>query len=178
MAVLSFNAVGFAAHYSKHGDWAFDYALKLSESSGMQLNVFHFLSDPYDKSENEYERLAHRELEKIAIQKEKELRLYYDKRSGEYLKVGFRVCYDRSWTELHRCLLIREFQVLVLGYTEFNAYFARYPIEEFAEKFISPVVLVGPDRPDQFFLNHQAVQLVDKLGLENKEWIELEAVTA
>jgi hypothetical protein len=46
MAVLSFNAVGFAAHYSKHGDWAFDYALKLSESSGMQLNVFHFLSDP------------------------------------------------------------------------------------------------------------------------------------
>jgi len=178
MAALTFNAVGFAAHYSKQGDWAFDYALKLSESAKMQLNVFHFLSDPYDPSDNDYEKLAYKELEQIAIQKEKELRFYYDQRAGEYLKVGFRVCYDKSWTELHRCLLIREFQVLVLGYPQFGSHFAKYAIEEFAEKFISPVVLVGPDSPDQFFLNHQAVQLVDKLGLVNKNWIELEAVTA
>ncbi len=176
MAVLAFNAVGFAAHYSKQGDWAFDYALKLSEKSGMQLNVFHFLSDPYDPYDTDYKKMDPKKVEDIAVQKEKELRIYYDKRAGEYLKVGFRVCYDKSWTELHRCLLIREFQVLVLGYPEFGAYFAKYPIEEFAEKFISPVVLVGPDSPDQFFLNHQAVQLVDKLGLEDKQWSELEAI--
>lgn len=178
MAVLTFNAVGFAAHYSKQGDWAFDYALKLSEDSGLKLNVFHFLSDPYDPSANDPENMDHSKLEEIAVKKEKDLRLYYDQRAGEYLNVGFRVCYDKSWTELHRCLLIREFQVLVLGYPEYGAYFAKYPIEEFAEKFISPVVLVGPDSPDQYFLNHQAVQLIDKLGLKDKQWSELEAVTA
>ena len=109
MAQPTYNAVGFCAHYSRQGDWAFDYALKLSQKSGMQLNVFHFLSDPYDITDTDIDALSHPEKEKIAITKEKELRLYYDTKAGEYLDVGFRVCYDRSWTELHRCLMVREF---------------------------------------------------------------------
>ena len=72
-----------------------------------------------------------------------------------------------SGLELHRCLVVREFQVLVLGHIHQGATFGRRPIEEFAEAFICPVVLVGPERPDQFRLNSPARLIVEKLGLES-----------
>ena len=111
MSIPTFNAVGFCAHYSKQGDWAFDLALELSKAHDVKLNVFHFLTDPFDPSDTRAQSLSHSELEKLAVEEEKKLRLYYDERAGEYLDVGFRVCYDNSWTELHRCLIIREFQL-------------------------------------------------------------------
>lgn len=169
MAIPTFNAVGFCAHYSKQGDWAFDLALRISQSQNLKLNVFHFLKDPYDPNDAGPERLSHLRLKKLAIVKEKELRLYYDHRAGEYLNVGFRICYDDSWTELHKCLMIREFQMLILGYTKRGAFFAKKPIEEFASNFISPVILVGPDDPKQFYLNSQAELLSFKLGISNEK---------
>ncbi len=170
MATPTFDAIGFCAHYSEQGDWAFDYALRLSRMHGFKLNVFHFLKDPYVPNDTQAENLSREEREKMAVEREKELRLYYDQRAGDYLDVGFRVCYDESWTELHRCLLIREFQVLVLGYPNFGAYFAKNPIEEFSEKFVTPVVLVGPERPDQFYLNHQAEFMIHKLDIPEGKW--------
>ena len=177
MAIPTYNAIGFCAHYSQQGDWAFDYALKLSEMSGFQLNVFHFLKDPYDPKDKGVENLNREQIETLAIEKEKKLRMYYDKRAGEYLKVGFRVCYDDSWTELHRCLIIREFQLLVLGYPEYGSTFAKIPIEEFAQKFISPVVLVGPEKSDQYWLNNSAMLLINKLELEQGNYKKLELAT-
>lgn len=178
MAIPTFNAIGFCAHYSKQGDWAFDCALKLTQELGIQLNVFHFLSDPYDMSDNSAEYMSYAEMEKLAIEKEKELRLYYDNKAGEYLNVGFRVCYDKSWTELHKCLLIREFQLLVLGYPDFGTNFGSKPIEEFADSFISPVILVGPDRPDQYYVNTQAALQMDILKLKIGGWSKIELENA
>jgi len=171
MAIPTFNAVGFCAHYSKQGDWAFDLALELSKAHNVKLNVFHFLTDPFDPNDTRAQKLSGSELEKLAVEEEKKLRLYYDERAGEYLDVGFRVCYDNSWTELHRCLIIREFQILVLGYTKKGAIFARKPIEEFADSFISPVILVGPDKPEQLFFNSRATLVADNLGL-NKDKLD------
>jgi hypothetical protein len=114
--------------------------------------------------------LSHSQIEKLAIQEEKKLRLYYDYRAGEFLNVGFRVCYNNSWTELHRCLLVREFQLLVLGYTKKGAFFGKKPIEEFADSFISPVILVGPDSPEQLFFNSRATLLTPNLGLDKENW--------
>ena len=176
MAIPTFNAVGFCAHYSKQGNWAFDVALKISKADNKRLNVFHFLNDPFEKNDTGVQNLSHPEIERLAIKKEKELRLYYDERAGEYLDVGFRVCYDNSWTELHRCLLAREFQLLVLPYIKKGALFAKKSIEEFADSFVSPVVLVGPDRPQQLSFNSRAVLLAPGLGLDKAEWIESEIV--
>ncbi len=176
MAVPTFNAVGFCAHYSKQGDWAFDVALELSKANNKRLNVFHFLNDPFDHNEIQIQNLSHSEIEQLAIKKEKELRLYYDNRAGEYLNVGFRVCYDNSWTELHRCLLVREFQLLVLAYTKKDAFFAGKTIKEFADSFISPVILVGPNRPEQLSFNSRAVLLAPSLGLDKEKWKESEIV--
>jgi hypothetical protein len=170
MAIPTLNAVGFCAHYSEQGDWAFDYALRLSETRKLTLNVFHFLGDPYSLERDTTATMSARERAALAIEREKELRLYYDRRAGDYLDVGFRLCEHAEWLELHRCLLVREFQVLVLGYVGPDATFGQRPIAEFAEAFVCPVVLVGPTRADEFYLNHQAQMIVDKLELKNAHW--------
>jgi hypothetical protein len=174
MTIPTLRSIGFCAHYSTAGDWAFHYALDLARKHSLQLNVFHFLCDPYDPGGNSLGCLPRGELEKIAIEKERELRMYYDERAGDYLDVGFRCCYDDSWKELHRCLLIQEFQLLVLAYPEPDAVFARKPIESFADHFVCPVVLVGPDRPDQHHLNSRAALLSDRLVGEHTEWKRIE----
>jgi len=170
MAVPTLDAIGFCAHYSKQGDWAFHYALRLSRQHLIRLNIFHFLSDPYRPSNDITEELSEEAKVKIAIESEKELRMYYDERAGDYLDVGFRLCEDAEWVELHRCLVVREFQILVLGYIGISTTFGNRPIVEFAHAFVCPVILVGPDRPDQYHLNNQAALLVNKLGLENSNW--------
>lgn len=175
MTVPNINAIGFCAHYSPQGDWAFQYALDLSKKHSLQLNVFHFLADPYDPTDQSLKTLPKDRLDEIVIEKEKELRLYYDKLAGDYLNVGFRLCYDESWRELHRCLLIKEFQLLVLGYLTPTAIFARKEICGFADSFVSPVVLVGPESPHEYWLNSRAALLTNKLGLENKNWSLIES---
>jgi hypothetical protein len=178
MAIPTLNAIGFCANYSKQGDWAFKYALDLSRMHDIQLNVFHFLEDPYDPLDRSADDLSPKEREKLAIERERELRIYYDRLAGDYLDVGFRLCDDREWTELHRCLVIREFQVLVLACPDPDATFSNLPIEEFANEFICPVVLVGPDNPDQFRLNSRARMIVEKLGLPEGCWSEIGKISA
>lgn len=65
--------------------------------------------------------------------------------------------------ELHRCLVDGEYQILVLGYAGQDACFAGKSIEEFAESFACPVVLVGPDDPKQVHLNSTAALIAEKL---------------
>ena len=174
MAIPTLNAIGFCAHYSNQGDWAFNYALKLSKLHKIPLNVFHFLDDPYDSLNRASANLNNKERSRLSIERERELRIYYDRLAGDYLDVGFRLCEDNEWTELHRCLIIREFQILVLGYTTHKARFAGISIEDFANNFICPVVLVGPDNPDQFKLNSRAVLIVNDLGLPGECWSQIE----
>lgn len=176
MTIPTFNAVGFCAHYSEQGDWAFDLALQISQLHNVQLNVFHFLKDPYDSNKSWPKNLSHSELEKLAIAEEKKLRLYYDHRAGEYLNVGFRLCYDDTWSELHRCLMIREFQLLILGYTTSGARFTDKPIEKFADEFISPVILVGPENPKQYYLNSRAALLNYKLCISPEDQMKSEEI--
>jgi hypothetical protein len=178
MAIPTLNAVGFCAYYSNQGDWAFAYALRLARLHQVKLNVFHFLNDPYGEQDDIAASLSSAERARLAIEREKELRLYYDRLAGDYLDVGFRLCEHNEWTELHRCLIVREFQVLVLAYTQAGATFGRRPIEEFAESFICPVVLVGPQRPDELRLNQPARLIVDKLGLESHDWTLVERLPA
>lgn len=169
MTVMSISSVGFCAHYSQQGDWAFDFALALARRSMLQLNVFHFLADPYDPTDRTGEGLSQAERRRIIIERERELRFYYDSRLGDYLEAGFRVCEDREWVELHRCLARREFQVLVLGYPRYGARFAGKPLEEFAHCFACPVVLVGPTGPSELHLNSPARLAADRLGLAQRD---------
>jgi len=177
MAIPTLNAIGFCAHYSEEGDWAFRYALRLARSRGIRLNVFHFLTDPYDPDAVPPQLASRDELNRVISARERELRMYYEDRAGDYLEVGFRLCEDNEWLELHRCLVDDEFQALVLGYVGSEATFSGKPIEEFACSFICPVVLVGPDSRTHFHVNESAALLGHKLGFDEGSWEKIRPVS-
>ena len=166
MTMTSLQAVGYCAHYSTQGDWALSLALAMARRSGLQLNIFHFLSDPYEQADKTDPVLHGEQLRDVAVEKEKELRLHYDPKLGDYLDVGFRLCEDREWTELHRCLTRREFQVLVLACPGHGATFGGKPMDEFMDSFVCPVILVGPTSPLDVRLNSPARLIAGRLGLE------------
>jgi hypothetical protein len=167
MTTVSIASVGLCAHYSPPGDWAFELALAIATRRGVRLNVFYFLDDPFDPEDRAGEDLTSEDRARMIVDRERELRLYFDARAGEYLDVGFRLCEDTEWRELHRCLIKREFQVLVLPYPHTKARFGGRPLIDFVEDFGCPVVVVGPDSPDRLYLNLPARQITDQLGLPN-----------
>jgi hypothetical protein len=168
MTTTSVESVGFCAHYSQQGDWAFDFALKLARAKSLRLNIFAFLSDPYDRTAQGAEQMDDVAREQRIIDLERELRMYYDEKLGDYLNVGFRLCEDREWLELHRCLNRKEFQVLVLGRPGYGISFAGKPLEEFADTFVCPVVLIGPSSSTEYRLNSPARLIAEKLGLPSR----------
>jgi hypothetical protein len=89
---------------------------------------------------------------------------------GDFVEVGFRVCKDLAATELRRCSFREEYQAMMLGYLDYGAPFGDDSIEVFAYRFNGPIVLVGPDRPDQFYLNPPATLVSSQLGLTDDEW--------
>ena len=167
MTMTSLQAVGYCAHYSTQGDWALSLALAMARRNGLQLNIFHFLSDPYSSGDRTEPLLDGEQLRSVVVQKEKELRMRYDPKLGDYLDVGFRLCEDCEWTELHRCLTRREFQVLVLACPQYDSTFGGKPVDEFMDSFVCPVVLVGPTSPLDVRLNSPARLIAQRLGLEN-----------
>jgi len=174
MTLPAINAVGFCANYSEAGDWAFDFGVDLARRNGRKLNVFHFLADPYDPQDEGPVNLPGEQYQAFLIEREKELRFYYDSRLGDYLEAGFRLCEDKEWAELHRCLYSREFQVLVLGFPHPEATFSGHLLTEFAARFACPVILVGPSSRDEIYLNQPAALVADGYGLDPSQWQRLE----
>ena len=170
MTTLTINSVGLCAHFSKKGDWAFDFAFALTRRYNCQLNIFYFLRSPYEKY-TEPPGDGRRVDDRVMVATDRKLREYYDKCLGEYVDVGFKVCEEtRHAKELHTCLMQREFDLLIIPYLERDITFGNVPIERFACGFIPPVLLVGPDEPDQYFLNPQAALIVDRLELPSGSW--------
>ncbi len=165
MTTLSVDAVGLCAHFSTQGDWAFDYAFALARRREVPLNVFHFLEDPFDPADTSGRVLAPQQRARLIIDRERELRFRYEDKLGDFLIAGFRLCEENEWTELHRCLTKREFQVLVLPWPRHGCTFGRRSLEEFVDAFVCPIVVVGPDSPYELSLNHPATLILDQLGL-------------
>jgi len=172
MTVQAIRGVGYCARMTRSGDWAFDYSLDLSVRHDVRLDIFFFPTPP---SRPHARRGRHGELADLSgeqkIQMEKEVRLYYDEMLGDLVNVGFRLCEGDEDPELRRCLLVRkEYDVLVLPYEGYHCKFGTRTIEEFVESMPCPTVLVGPERPGQFFVNTAAGPWIDRLGLEHQDW--------
>ncbi len=161
MTSIAVKDIGFTAHFSRQGDWGFEFALSLARRLGHRLNIFYFPRLDSSLSNRPAGRLDEDEL--VAL--DRRVREYYDDRLEDFVDVGFRVCEDFVATELRRCLFRREYQVMVLGYLGHGATFGDDSIEAFAYRFNGPVVLVGPDRPDQLYLNPPARLVGWRLGL-------------
>lgn len=170
------QGVGLCALFSEQGDWAFDYALWLARKHKTKLNIFHFLESPYLVRRDvvfvdaEKKKTALVTPELIA-ERDKELRLTYDNRLDDYTNVGFRLCEGNDEWELKKCFRRGEYEVLVIGYEGKDANFGgTTTIEEFASRFHGPLVLVGPDAPDQYFLNDKAKAMIGELNIPEGKW--------
>lgn len=164
MTTIAIKDVGFCADFSHQGDWAFDYALSLARRRQWGLKVFYVPYLAWDA--RDVPTLPPDEIDAL----DRQVREYYDQRLGDFVEVGFRVCEGFADRELRRCFLMRhEYQVLVLAYRAHGAPFAGRTIEQFAYAFNSPVVMVGPDRPDQFLVNPAASVLARQLDLEAQD---------
>lgn len=164
MTTPAVERIGYCAHESREGDWAFALALETARRLDVPLNVFGFVLDPYQRDKHEksdVQALAQSDLVRL----EKELRFRYDEAAGEYVNVGFRLCGNGAWYELHRCLCRREFQLLVLARPTEDACFLGAPVEEFLESFVCPTVLVGPGSDTRIQLNRAARMLQNQLAL-------------
>jgi hypothetical protein len=99
------------------------------------------------------------------------MRELFDDRLGDYTNVGFRLCEGNSEWELKKCFKRGQYEVLVIGYNVKGADFGgATTVENFAAKFKSPVVLVGPDAPDSFHLNDRAMKRLEVLLIPEGKW--------
>ena len=172
MTVQAIRGVGYCARMNAAGDWAFNFALDLAVRHNVRLDVFFFPvppSEPHAPRGRKGETAGLSDSQRIAL--ERDVRLYYDQLLGDFVNVGFRLCEGDEEPELQRCLLLRrEYDVLVLGYEGVRSPFGSRTIEEFAARMPCPAVLVGPDRPDQLFLNTPATLHTVALGLGPGDW--------
>ena len=170
------KGIGLCAIFSRQGDWAFDYALTLARKHRAKLNVFHFLESPYAVRRDVVFVDAKKEktavvTPQIIAEKDKELRLKYDERLGDYVDVGFRLCEGSDEWELKKCFRRGDYEVLVIGYQGKGADFGgTTTIEEFAGRFHGPLVLVGPEAPDVFYINEKAKELLEQLDIPEGKW--------
>jgi len=170
------KGIGLCAIFSRQGDWAFDYALSLARKHKTKLNVFHFLESPYAVRRDVVFVDAKKEktavvTPEIIAEKDKELRLKYDERLGDYVDVGFRLCEGSDEWELKKCFKRGDYEVLVIGYQAKGADFGgTTTIEEFAGRFYGPLVLVGPEAPDVFHVNEKAKELLGQLDIPDGKW--------
>jgi hypothetical protein len=169
------NGIGLCAIFSRQGDWAFDYALKLARHHKTRLNIFHFLESPYmlrrdvvfvDADKKETAPVT----PELITKKDREMREMFDPRLGDYVDVGFRLCEGSDEIELRKCFRKGEYEVLVVAYNGKNSDFGgTTTIEKFASKFHGPVILVGPDSPDTFYLNAPAEAIIDQLMIPREK---------
>jgi hypothetical protein len=175
MTVQEIKGVGFCALPTEVGDWALATALDCAKRYEVQLDIFFFPSSPFEPHPSrgrygESASLTHRE----SVELERQMRLYYDTRLGDYLDVGFRLCAGNEDPELRRCLLFRkEYDILVLPFPKLDCYFGDVPLVEFADSLPCPVILVGPDTPEELWLNSAARPLAARLLRDGSSWFEL-----
>ena len=170
--------IALVSHFSMIGDWAFDAALQLGRARQTALNIYYFLESPFDFPRD----MAPADLEVSECDvptlnaHERKVREHFEDQLGDFVEVGFRVCpTGRHNLELRRCLLRREYQLLIIPYLHSGVGFGNMPLEEFAYRFAAPVMLVGPDRPDRFHFNPSAGVMHGTTHLVYGPWRAIDA---
>ena len=173
MTVPSIEQIGLVYDFSEPGDWALSAALQLGRTRRAALNVYYFLESPYEVPLDVAPAAlpVRRHEAAILVQKERELREHLEDRLGDFEDVRFRLCESgRHNKELRQCLLHREYELLVIPYLREGVSFGNMPIEEFAYRFGAPVLLVGPQRENQFCLNPFAAVMDGATPLGFESW--------
>jgi len=179
------RTIGLCTHFAQTDEWAFNYALRLARSHDWQLNICHWLNSPYSLRRDWIYPDLFKEGQPVPstpallARLELQLRQYYDARLGDFDQAAFKLCEGLYQVELVRCFRQHLLDLVVLGYqtpSEQDASF-ELPLEAFAARIDYPLVIVGPQSPDQFLLNPAAIPWLDDLQLPEGSWREIEPVT-
>jgi hypothetical protein len=174
MSPIRLDGVGYCARISQVGDWAFDFALDLAQRNNARFNIFVFpTSSPDIQPQHGYWPESKAQLDEEDFAFEREIRLRYENRLGNYLKIGFRLCVGEMVSELQRYLARREHAVLVLAYESGYGPSGELPVDQLVQRLQGPVVLVGPERRDEIHLNWPASLIPEQLGLTKGMWVPI-----
>ncbi|MCP4727037.1 MAG: hypothetical protein GY863_18500 [bacterium] len=164
------NQIGLVAHYSDQGNWAFNEAFELAKRKDLQLNIFCFsettFNKPFDLEQKDTEDVK---LKEILLAEERKLREHFDDMLDDYVDVGFKLCSRKKHNfELKSCMIKNEFQILVIPFIDYDMKMDDMPIKDFAGSFGAPVILIGPEKEDQYHINYPADLLLDLGSLPDK----------
>lgn len=175
MTVQSIKGVGYCALMTEVGDRALAVALECAQRHEVRLDIFFFPTSSFDAhdSRGRHGETAHLSSHDV-IELERQTRLYYDERLGDYLNVGFRFCLGDEDPELRRCLLYRkDYDVLVLPCPTLDCSFGGRPVLAFAQHMPCPVILVGPEDQGQLLVNSAAQPLLSVIMPPGTRWAEI-----
>jgi hypothetical protein len=175
--------IGLCTHFSQSDEWAFDFALELVRRNDWQLTICHWLDSPYSlrrdmvyptlRKDGEPEHITSR----LLTQLELELRQHFEPKLGEFTNVAFKLCEGMYQVELTRCFRQSLLDLVVIGYQqEDQGTSAEQPLVEFAAQLNHPLVIVGPEVPNQYLLNKAAQTRLDELRLPDGSWQSLEPI--
>jgi hypothetical protein len=176
--------IGLCTHFSQSDEWAFNFALELVRRNDWQLTICHWLNSPYSlRRDMVYPTLCEggepqSVTPRLLTQLELELRQHFEPKLGDFTNVAFKLCEGMYQVELARCFRQNLLDLVVIGYQPYDAQVAsgEQPLEEFAGHLEYPLVIVGPDKPDQFMLNRTAQTWADELRLLDGSYQVIEPV--
>jgi hypothetical protein len=171
------KTIGLCTHFAESDEWALDFALEVVKRQGWQLTICHWLESPYSLRRDIVYPSLNKTGEPQSItpellnQLELELRQYYEEKLGDFTNVAFKLCEGMYQVELTRCFRQHLLDLVVMGFppTEL-ATSNELPLKQFAAELEYPLVIIGPDRSDQYLLNSAAEAWVESLQLQNKSW--------
>jgi len=175
------KTIGLCTHFSQTDVWAFDFALDLVCRQGWKLTICHWLNSPYSlRRDMVYPSLSDGGepqpiTPKLLTKLEFELRQYFEPKLWDFTNVAFKLCEGMYQVELTRCFRQNLLDLVVLGYpSEDLTISAEQPLEKFAVQLSYPLVIVGPDAPDQFILNQASQSWLAELQLPEGSWKVIE----
>jgi hypothetical protein len=177
--------IGLCTHFSQTDEWAFNFALELVRRNDWQLTICHWLNSPYSLRRDMVYPTLHEGGEpqpvtsQLLTQLELELRQHFESKLGDFTNVAFKLCEGMYQVELTRCFHQNLLDLVVIGYQpDEQATSAEQPLVAFAAQLDHPLVIVGPEKPDEFLLNEAARSWVDELHLVDGSWKIIETAVA
>jgi hypothetical protein len=173
--------IGLCTHFSHTDDWAFEFALGLVRTQGWQLIICHWVHSPYSlRRDMVYSSLTdHSKIQpispKLLTKLELDLRQFFEPKLGDFTDVAFKLCEGIYQVELTRCFRQHLLDLVVMGYRDDEQRSSgEQPLEVFASHLHYPLIIVGPDDPNQFQLNQAAEGCLDELELPEGSWQVIE----
>jgi hypothetical protein len=112
---------------------------------------------------------------RLLTQLELELRQHFEPKLGDFTNVAFKLCEGMYQVELTRCFRQNLLDLVVIGsQRDEQMISAEQPLVDFAAQLNHPLVIVGPQSPDQFLLNPAAQSWLDEMKLPEGCWQILE----